>query len=275
MGTRGMKTLRALAIINITGIAIIGILALCFCYNTTVSSTSSIKAEAASNSYTTQPTKEYVFTEIPGITYECNNDNLKKIIYLVKESPRAYYVYSQATHLDEIQDTMTINEYFIVGDESIIENESKTVTIDISDTNQIRVIDHRTGVIMPMSGVYKLSRARKALNETVEIEALDAEPLTESSNEIPNTFVEYETYQLHARFIKNIDSNGMEFITANDQVVYVFGGQFKCLSGTWMDLELIYRGHNPRYNGHDFGGVSEHCFNLVKVVNKENTDERD
>ena len=84
----------------------------------------------------------------------------------------------------------------------------------------------------------------------------------------------YNTVRIQGKFIEDITNNGMHFQTLGGEDFYVFGGHYPydpVVDNTVM-LTLIYRGRNPRYNGHDFGGIPEYCFNQSKIRKLSQTD---
>ena len=211
--------------------------------------------------------QNYVFPEVPGITYSNNNENLLRYLYMI-HNDSGIYVFGQAVHLGKIQPSMEINYQLKPTEENMYQNTDGSVILSKHQTDDsYELIDRRNGPIMSMSGTYKLCKkavAEETKTSVNNITVYDAPELNVDTEPYVGTWVEQVEYPMHVQFIKNIDNNGMEFVTDENKVIYVFGGQFQDASGTWMDLDVIYRGNNPKYNGHDFGGQSYHCFNLAR-----------
>lgn len=209
------------------------------------------------------------YVEIPGVTYKCTNENLTKYLYVMKEG-ETYYIYGEGVHLGKLQPSMTLDEVLVKGETLLYENSAGTLSATISDST-VTLQDHRTGVAMPMTGVYNLCKTRSHVtaqassNETVS--SVDATEVTWDALEtdVNHDWVERQDYTMKVQFLENLSHNGMKFRLEDGTIIYVFGGSMS-EPDAWMSIEATYRGSEKHFNGYDFGGTAEQCFVLKRRI---------
>lgn len=258
-------------------------------YETTKHSQAQVEKQVttlAAESYSHE--SEVRFQITPGVTYVKDNGTLELYADLVHTVDGKLYVYAAAFHAGKLAPSMTIQELFTPNGNSTYKNESNTINLTFSsDMLTCTFTDKRSNVLLQFSGdlhattppAINLSsdniQSEIEKGESEELPAgfvlpVDGEYSIISSDEefrnfTSNSSSERVKVRMLGTFVRNIDSNGMEFHTPAGTTFYVFGGQYSGDSKT-LQLDMIYRGQNPRFNGHDFNGTSEHCFVLDKLT---------
>ena len=215
-----------------------------------------------------------IFNVKSGITYILDKGNLQLYADIIPINENKIYVNGEAYHLENKIYDMYIKEYLYKQENGVYANTSNNIEVVLQDSSAI-FYDHREDTF-PFNGTLTVMGELEEPDIQLAEESEDTENEEENIEEgvtVPDkellSFLipehERKEISLDAMFISNTDCNGMEFITKNGFKFYVFGGQGTFDRKQLVHLDLIYRGQNPRYNGLDFGGSNEYCFNLKSM----------